>query len=78
VSAAGFDGIEISNNTPHVLPSRRRLYWMTQALWPGASLLWHIGMRSETQHGNTRGAREIYRAARRGLWRERILTATAR
>jgi hypothetical protein len=77
-SKAGFDEIEISDITPNVLPSLRRLYWMTQALWPGASLLRRMGMRSETQHGNTRGAREIYRAVRRGLWREQILTATAR
>jgi tocopherol O-methyltransferase len=78
VSAADFADIEITDITPHVRPSLRRLYWMTQAFWPGASLLRRMGVRSETQHGNTRGAREIYRALERGLWRERILTATAR
>jgi tocopherol O-methyltransferase len=78
VSEADFDEIEISDITPNVLPSLRRLYWMTLALWPAEALVRRLGMRSETQHGNTRGAREIYRAVRRGLWREQILTATAR
>jgi cyclopropane fatty-acyl-phospholipid synthase-like methyltransferase len=78
VNAAGFDEIEISDITPNVLPSLRRLYWMTQALWTPASVVRRLGLRSETQQGNTRGAREIYRAVRRGLWREQILTATAR
>jgi cyclopropane fatty-acyl-phospholipid synthase-like methyltransferase len=78
VSEAGFSEIEINDITPNVLPSLRRLYWITQTLWTPALLVRWLGMRSETQHGNTRGAREIYRAVRRGLWREQILTATAR
>jgi cyclopropane fatty-acyl-phospholipid synthase-like methyltransferase len=77
-SDAGFDEIEITDITANVLPSLRRLYWITQALWTPASLVRRLGLRSETQQGNTRGAREIYRAVRRGLWREQILTATAR
>ena len=78
VSEAEFSEIEITDITPNVLPSLRRLYWMTQALWPAEALVRRLGMRSETQHGNTHCARDIYRAMRRGLWREQILTATAR
>jgi hypothetical protein len=37
-----------------------------------------MGLRSTAQHGNARGARDGYRALVSGLWREWILTATAR
>jgi hypothetical protein len=50
---------------------------MTQLCWWGASLLHRMGIRSDIQQGNMRGAREIYRAAKRGLWFEALLTATA-
>jgi hypothetical protein len=78
---AGYSiGVEFAINDirSNVLPSLRRLHWRTQALRVPASLVRRMGMRSETQQGNTRGAHEFYRAVRRGLWREQILTATAR
>jgi len=75
---AGFSDIAITDITPQVRPSLRRLYRMTQTFWWGASLLRRMHIRSQTQHGNTRGARDIWRAVERGLWRECILTATAR
>lgn len=76
-SAAGFAEVAIENLAAGVEPSLRRLYVMTQLCWWGASLLHRMGVRSDTQHGNTRGAREIYRAVKRGLWFEGLLTATA-
>jgi len=74
---AGFADIGVTDITPHVRPSLHRLYRMTQTFWWGASLLRRMNLRSQTQHGNTRGARDIWRALERGLWRECILTATA-
>lgn len=75
---AGFADVTVTDITPHVRPSLHRLYRMTQTFWWGASLLRRMNIRSQTQHGNTRGARDIWRAVERGLWRECILTATAR
>jgi tocopherol O-methyltransferase len=73
---AGFVDVKIEDITTQVRPSLRRLYRLTRLFYPGAALLSHMGMRSETQQGNTRGARDIWRAMERGLWRECILTAT--
>ena len=36
-----------------------------------------LRVRSVTQHGNVRGARDQFRALRRGLWFDAMLTATA-
>ena len=36
-----------------------------------------LRVRSDTQHGNVRGARDQFRALRRGLWFDAMLTATA-
>jgi SAM-dependent methyltransferase len=76
-SAAGFADVRVEDITSGTEPSLRRLYRMTQACWWGASLLRQMGLRSQMQHGNMRGARDIYRARRRGLWFEALLTATA-
>lgn len=74
---AGFADIAVDDITSHVRPSLHRLYRMTQTFWWGASLLRRLNIRSQTQHDNTRGARDIWRALEHGLWRECILTATA-
>jgi len=74
--AAGLAEVRIEDITPQVRPSLRRLYRMTRLFYPGAALLHRMGLRSEAQHGNLRGARDIWRAQERGLWRECILTAT--
>jgi hypothetical protein len=34
-----------------------------------------VGVRSDVQHGNLRGARDQWRALQRGLWFEGIFTA---
>lgn len=73
---AGFTDVTIENIAAGVEPSLRRLYLVTQACWWGASLLHRMDIRSDTQHGNMRGARDIYRAVTRGLWFEALLTAT--
>jgi cyclopropane fatty-acyl-phospholipid synthase-like methyltransferase len=73
----GFADVAIEDIAAGVEPSLRRLYRVTLLCWWGASLLRRMGVRSETQHGNMRGARDIYRAVKRGLWFEAVLTATA-
>lgn len=74
---AGFADVRLVDITRNVRPSLRRLYWMARLSWPAALALHAIGLRSAVQHGNTRGARDQYRALQRGLWFEGILTATA-
>ena len=75
--AAGFEDVHTEDLTPGVVPSLRRLHRVATWLWPGELALRVLGLRSRTQHGNTRGARDQWRAWRRGTWREVVLTARA-
>lgn len=75
--AAGFTGVRVEDISQYTRPSHQRLYRLTMLCYPVAILLRKLGVRSETQHGNTRGARDQWRALQRGLWFEGILTATA-
>jgi tocopherol O-methyltransferase len=76
-SQSGFEDVELTNITANVRPSLQRLYRFAQLSWVFAVALRAMGVRSETQHGNTRAARDQYRALERGLWFEAMLTATA-
>ena len=73
----GLHNVQLVDITPNVRPSLRRLYWLAVLTWPAASTLHAVGLRSETQHGNMRGAFDQYHALRRGLWFYALLTATA-
>jgi tocopherol O-methyltransferase len=75
--ALGFQDVQLADITPNVRPSLRRLYRLAMLTWPGAFTLYALRLRSETQHGNTRGALDQYRALQRGLWFYALLTATA-
>lgn len=75
---AGFADIHYQDVTPRMTPSLRHLYRLSLLCWPLAVLLRSLRLRSATQHGNIRGARDQYRALRQGLWRYGIVTATAR
>ncbi|HCI80806.1 MAG TPA: hypothetical protein DHW02_14070, partial [Ktedonobacter sp.] len=61
--------------TANVRPSLRRLYWLAALAWPGAWSLYALGLRSQTQHGNVRGAVEQYHALQHRLWFYGLLTA---
>ncbi|HEV7213972.1 MAG TPA: methyltransferase domain-containing protein [Chloroflexota bacterium] len=75
--AAGFSDPCLTDITARVRPSLHRLYLLASLAWPVASVVHSCGLRTETRHGNTRGARDQYLALQRGLWSERVLTATA-
>jgi tocopherol O-methyltransferase len=75
LGAVGFAGVRLVDITCHVQPSLRHLFWLATLLGPGESLLHTLGLRSERQHGNTRGACDQYRAVCRGLWYDGLLTA---
>ncbi len=72
----GFHNIKLVDITRNVRPSLRRLHRLTLLTWPVASALHALGLRSETQHGNMRGAFDQYHALQRGLWSYALLTAT--
>jgi tocopherol O-methyltransferase len=74
---AGLRDAQLVDITPNVRPSLRRLYWLAVLARPGASTLHALGLRSETQHANMRGAFDQYHALRRSLWFYALLTATA-
>ena len=73
----GLHNVQLVDLTPNVRPSLRRLYWLAVLTWPVAFPLHALGLRSEMQHGNMRGAFDQYHALRRGLWFYALLTATA-
>jgi tocopherol O-methyltransferase len=75
---AGFHDVQLSDITSNVEPSLRRLYRLAVLARPGASMLYLLGLRSKTQHGNMRGAFDQYHALQRGLWFYALLTATAK
>jgi cyclopropane fatty-acyl-phospholipid synthase-like methyltransferase len=76
-TANGFGQIVLQDITDNVRPSLARLSRMATATGPAETILWRVGLRSPAQHGNWRGARDQFRALRRGLWFDAILTATA-
>jgi len=69
--------VQLLDITSNVRPSLRRLHRLVILTWPVAFPLHALGLRSEMQHGNVRGAFDQYRALRRGLWFYALLTATA-
>lgn len=76
-ASAGFHQLELTNIASQVEPSLRRLYRMAAFAYPLALGLRWLHLRSAVRHGNVRGAKDQFRAFRRGLWFEGILTATA-
>lgn len=76
-AASGFAEIVLDDITPNVRPSLARLSRMAIAAWPAEATLRRLGLRSQAQHGNWRGARDQFRALRRDLWFDAILAATA-
>jgi tocopherol O-methyltransferase len=73
----GFHDMQLANITSNVRPSLQRLYRLAILVRPGASILYALGLRSRTQHGNMRGAFDQHHALQRGLWFYALLTATA-
>ncbi len=76
VEAAGLREFRLTSIADQVEPSLRHLYRLTIPAWPLALVLRALRLRTAAQHGNIRGARDQYRAFRRGLWYEAILTAS--
>jgi cyclopropane fatty-acyl-phospholipid synthase-like methyltransferase len=71
----GFHDVRLVDITSNVRPSLRRLYRLAILTWPVTFTLHAVRLRTETQHGNTRGAFNQYHALQRDLWFYALLTA---
>ncbi len=76
-AAAGFEETDLSDITPHALPSFRRLYRLARVVYPGATLLRALRLATQIQYDNKRGSLAGYKALHAGLWHQSVLTATA-
>jgi len=72
----GFRNVDVTNITPNVRPSLRRLYLLVRFLSPVHMALRALRLRSEVQAGNFRGARDQWRALQQNLWFYGVLSAT--
>jgi len=72
---SGFQDVRLEDIEDHCRPSHYRLYLMAMAAYLPASLVHKLGLRSAVQHGNLRAARDQWRALRRNLWFQGILSA---
>lgn len=72
---AGFQDVRIENIQSHMFPSHRRLYRIANLFYVGEYVLHKLHVRSDIQHANIRAARDQYRALRRNLWFEAIVSA---
>jgi cyclopropane fatty-acyl-phospholipid synthase-like methyltransferase len=72
---AGFEDIRMEDCTAHYMRSSRRLYRIALLVYPWASGLHALKLRSDVQHGNLRAARGQWVGLKRGLWLFGILTA---
>ena len=68
VSGAGFTEVHMEDVTASGVKSGQRLYWMSMAALPGATLLHRLGIRSDVQHTNVTGSIAAWRGYLRGLW----------
>ena len=73
--AAGFDPVQLRDETPFVEPSLRRLFRRAASVYPIAIVLRLLRIRSATQHGNVRASVLQYVALRRRVWAYGMLLA---
>jgi SAM-dependent methyltransferase len=68
VSRTGFTEVHMEDVTASGVRSGKRLYWMSMAALPGASLLHRMGIRTDVQHTNVTGSIAAWRGYLHGLW----------
>jgi len=71
-----FSDVQVIDITSNVRRSLARLHRMALAASPIELILRDLGLRTDVQHGNWRGARDQFRALKHGLWFDAVLTAT--
>jgi len=75
LESAGFQNITFSNITENVLPSSRRLFWISIPAWIYSKVGELFGFRSKLQTENIKSAFHQYRAIKKGHWQYGIFYA---
>jgi hypothetical protein len=75
LEGSGFVDVDVDDISAAVSPSLRRLYRITVGLYPIAGALRGLRLRDRIAHGNVVGARNQWRALKKGLWRYGLVTA---
>jgi tocopherol O-methyltransferase len=71
----GFTHINFEDVTVHVIPSSRRLYWISLFAWPFSMIGELLGWRTASQTDNLYGARCQYTTLKKKLWHYGIFYA---
>ena len=71
----GFTPIHFEDITTHVIPSSRRLYWISWPAWPLSKIGEWLNWRQPSQTANIYGARCQYLTLKKGLWQYGIFYA---
>jgi hypothetical protein len=75
VSRTGFAEVCMEDVTATGIRSGRRLYLMSLAALPGATVLHRLGIRTDVQHTNVTGSLAAWRGYKLGLWEAAHTTA---
>lgn len=65
---AGFENISFSDITEHVIPSSKRLYWISWPTIPLSKMGEWLGVRIPSQTANLYSARYQYQTLKKGMW----------
>lgn len=71
----GFDDIRFEDATENVMPSSKRLYWVSRLAAPIEKVMLKTGLRTETQAKNRIAARYQHETLDAGLWTYGIFAA---
>lgn len=74
---AGFRSIEYRDITSHVMPSSKRLFWISFPAWVYSKAGEWLRLRTAVQTDNIRAAYYQYTTLKQGLWEYGVFTAIA-
>jgi len=75
VSRTGITEVDKQDATATGVRSGRRLYGLSIAALPGATVLHRLGIRTDVQHTNVTGSIAAWHGYKRGLWEAAHTTA---
>ncbi len=71
----GFENVRFEDATENVMPSSKRLYWVSRLAAPIEKVMLKTGLRTETQAKNRKAARYQYETLSAGLWTYGVVAA---
>lgn len=75
LEAHGFENVRFENATENVMPSSRRLYWISRLTGPIEKAMHRVGLRTDAQTKNREAARYQHETLTAGLWDYGIFAA---